>query len=95
MRPKGKSTCGNYRMGSARLRKKPTALRVAGTIAALGVPPAEATGLVEVTVNAGRPVADLVNLPNRVQELMSHGTPAVKAATIWRFSPVALRKQSQ
>src|SRR5207245_711489 len=57
-----------------------TALRVAGTIAALGVPRAEATGLVQVTVNAGRPLADLVNLPNRVQELMSHGTPAVQAA---------------
>jgi hypothetical protein len=57
-----------------------TALRVAGTIAALGVPRAEATALVQVTVNAGQSVADLVNLPNRVQELMSHGTPAVKAA---------------
>jgi rhodanese-related sulfurtransferase len=58
-----------------------TALRVAGTIAALGVPRDEATDLVKVTESAGQPVADLVNLPSRVQELMSHGTSASKAAS--------------
>jgi hypothetical protein len=57
-----------------------TALQVAGTLAALGVPPARSVGLVDATIKAGGPVGDLVTLPGQVQAAMAHGSPPGAAA---------------
>jgi hypothetical protein len=55
-------------------------LRVAGTLAALGVPPRETVDLVLATLQAGRPAADLLALPGRVQAAMAQGLPPAEAA---------------
>lgn len=57
-----------------------TALQVAGTLTALGVPPARSVGLVDATIKAGGAVADLVTLPSQVQAAMAHGAPPAAAA---------------
>lgn len=55
-------------------------LRIAGTLAALGVPPKETVDLVRASIRAGRPPAELLNLPSRVQESMARGIPPAEAA---------------
>ncbi|HEV8303527.1 MAG TPA: hypothetical protein VGQ25_01085 [Gemmatimonadales bacterium] len=60
-------------------------LRVAGTLAALGVPAAEIVALISETIRAGRRPADLLALPGRVQAEMARGaTPAQAAAGLAR-----------
>jgi hypothetical protein len=60
-------------------------LRVAGTLAALGVPPAEDIGLVSVTLRSGEPASSLLLLPAHVQSEMARGvTPAQAAAGLAR-----------
>ena len=69
------------------------ALRVAGTLSALGVPPAEAVRLVSVTLESGRPAGDLLGLPGRVQAEMSRGvTPAQAAAGLARAAAAQSRR---
>ena len=61
------------------------ALRVAGTLAALGVPPAETVELVRETLRAGGHDRDVVALPVRVEAQMARGaTPAQAAAGLAR-----------
>jgi hypothetical protein len=55
-------------------------LRVAGTLAALGVPPAEDIGLVSVELRAGEPASTLLLLPAKVQAEMAKGATAAQAA---------------
>jgi hypothetical protein len=55
-------------------------LRVAGTLAALGVPPAEDIGLVSVELRAGEPASTLLLLPAEVQAEMAKGATAAQAA---------------
>ena len=55
-------------------------LRVAGTLAALGVPPADAADLVAGSLSTGRPAADLLELPGRVQSEVAHGVTPAQAA---------------
>jgi hypothetical protein len=57
-----------------------TALQVAGTLTALGVPRAETVALVRTTIRSGRPVGDLVSLPGQVQAAMAGGSPPAAAA---------------
>jgi len=60
-------------------------LRVAGTLTALGVPPPESVKLVSVELRTGRPLADLLALPGRVQTEVARGaTPAQAAAGLTR-----------
>ncbi|HLZ46784.1 MAG TPA: hypothetical protein VKQ05_14005 [Gemmatimonadales bacterium] len=60
-------------------------LRVAGTLAALGVPPAENIGLVSVSLRSGKPTADLLLLPASVESEVAKGsTPAAAAAGLSR-----------
>ena len=61
------------------------ALRVAGTLTALGVPPAEVVELVRQTLRAGGKERDLLALPGRVEaELAGGATPAQAAAGLAR-----------
>lgn len=55
-------------------------LRVAGTLVALGVPPAETVTLVAATLQSGRPTGDLLALPGQLQAAMAKGTPPAQAA---------------
>jgi hypothetical protein len=57
-----------------------TALQVAGTLTALGVPRAESVSLVRATIRSGRPVGELARLPGQVQAAMAGGVPPVAAA---------------
>ena len=67
-------------------------LRVAGTLAALGVPPAETVTLVTATLQAGRPAAELLALPSRVQAEVARGTaPAQAAAGLARAAAAQIR----
>jgi len=67
-------------------------LRVAGTLAALGVPPAEDIGLVSVTLRSGEPSADLLLLPAHVQSEVAKGvTPAQAAAGLARAAAAQAR----
>jgi hypothetical protein len=60
-------------------------LRVAGTLAALGVPPAENIGLVSVSLRSGKQTADLLLLPASVESEVAKGsTPAAAAAGLSR-----------
>lgn len=77
---------GGSRYGTA------VTLRVAGTLAALGVPAAEIVALVDATVRAGRPPAELLELPGRVQGEVARGaTPAQAAAGLARAAAAAGR----
>jgi len=61
------------------------ALRVAGTLTAIGVPAAETVALVSGTIQAGESPAELLTLPARVQAALAHGaTPAQAAAGLAR-----------
>jgi len=55
-------------------------LRVAGTLAALGVPAAETVALVSAAIRAGQPPAELLALPARVQAEMARGVAPAQAA---------------
>src|SRR6267378_4503077 len=67
-------------------------LRVAGTLAALGVPPAEDIGLVSVALRSGEPASSLVLLPANVQSEMAKGvTPAQAAAGLARAAAAQAR----
>ena len=67
-------------------------LRVAGTLAALGVPPAEDIGLVSVTLRSGKPTTDLLLLPASVESEMAKGsTPAAAAAGLSRAAAAQAR----
>ena len=69
------------------------ALRVAGTLSALGVPPAETVRLVGATLEAGRPAGELLGLPGRVQAEMSKGvSPAQAAAGLARAAAAQSRR---
>src|SRR3989449_8832034 len=60
-------------------------LRVAGTLAALGVPRPESVKLVSTELRLGRPPADLLALPGRVETEVARGaTPAQAAAGLTR-----------
>src|SRR5438876_1882045 len=60
-------------------------LRVAATVAALGVPPTQALELVQGTISAGRSPSDLLGLPGEVQAGVARGaTPAQAAAGLAR-----------
>lgn len=68
-------------------------LRVAGTLAALGVPPAEDIGLVSLTLRSGEPAANLLLLPAHVQSEMARGvTPAQAAAGLARAAAAQARR---
>jgi hypothetical protein len=55
-------------------------LRIAGTLAALGVPAPETVELVSATLQAGSPTIDLLSLPGRVQREVARGATAAQAA---------------
>jgi hypothetical protein len=55
-------------------------LRVAATLAALGVPPKKTVELVETMIAAGRSPADLLDLPGQVQAGVAHGATPAQAA---------------
>ena len=77
---------GDSRYGAA------VTLRVAGTLAALGVPAAEILALVDATIRAGRPPSELLELPGRVQGEVARGaTPAQAAAGLARAAAAAGR----
>ena len=60
-------------------------LRVAATLAALGVPTTQAFQLVEGMISAGRSPSDLLGLPGQVQTGVARGaTPAQAAAGLAR-----------
>src|SRR2546422_299496 len=60
-------------------------LRVAATLAALGVPPKQALELVQGMISAGRSPSDLLGLPGQVQAGVGRGaTPAQAAAGLAR-----------
>jgi len=60
-------------------------LRVAATLAALGVPPKQALELVQGMISAGRSPSDLLGLPGEVQAGVARGaTPAQAAAGLAR-----------
>ncbi len=60
-------------------------LRVAATLAAIGVPPQQAVGLLEGMIAAGRDPADLVALPGQVLAGVERGaTPAQAAGGLGR-----------
>jgi hypothetical protein len=68
-------------------------LRVAGTLAALGVPPAETVALVSATLRAGRPAGELLALPGRVQAEVAKGVaPAQAAAGLARAAAAQVRR---
>jgi hypothetical protein len=51
------------------------ALRVAGSLAAIGVPPKDVVSLVDGVMTRGGPVADLQSLPGEVQAQAARGKP--------------------
>jgi hypothetical protein len=55
-------------------------LRVAATLAALGVPPRQALALLEGAIAAGRAPGDLLDLPSEVQAGMARGATPAQAA---------------
>jgi hypothetical protein len=59
-------------------------LRVAATLAALGVPANDAVRLVRDEIAAGRSPGDLLDLPRRVQMGMAGGASAAQAAGVAR-----------
>jgi hypothetical protein len=63
-------------------------LRVAGTLAALGVPPGPTLDLVRDMISAGRAPGDILGLPGEVQAGMARGaTPSQAAAGVARARP--------
>lgn len=73
---------------SARAQAADVTLRVAGTLAAIGVPAAQVLELVTQALRSGDPPGGLLSLPGRVQAAMAHGaTPAAAAAGVSRGTP--------
>lgn len=69
------------------------ALRVAGTLTALGVPPDESVELVNASLAADQSSSDLLALPGRVQSEVSRGsTPAQAAAGLARAAAAQGRR---
>ncbi len=67
-------------------------LRVAGTLAAMGVPSAENIGLISAKLRSGQPTGDLLSVPARVQAEISRGvTPAQAAAGLERAAAAQAR----
>jgi hypothetical protein len=67
-------------------------LRVAGTLAAMGVPPAENIGLISDKLRSGQPTGDLLLVPARVQAEIARGvTPAQAAAGLERAAAAQAR----
>jgi hypothetical protein len=56
-------------------------LRVAATLAALGVPPKQTLALMEGMIAAGRPSSDLLDLPSAVQAGVARGATPAQAAS--------------
>ena len=68
-------------------------LRVAGTLAALGVPAVETVSLVAASLQAGRPAGELLSLPGQVQTQVAKGvTPAQAAAGLARAAAAQSRR---
>jgi hypothetical protein len=66
------------------------ALRVAGTLTALGVPATETVALVSATLTAGRSPSELLTLPGQVQAEVARGaSPAQAAAGLARAAAAA------
>jgi hypothetical protein len=55
-------------------------LRVAGTLAAMGVPAADDIGLISVKLRTGQSASDLLLLPASVQSAIARGIPPAQAA---------------
>jgi hypothetical protein len=67
-------------------------LRVAGTLAAIGVPPSETVTLVSASLRGRRGAGDLLTLPGQVQTEMARGaTPAQAAAGLARAAAAQAR----
>jgi len=56
------------------------ALRTAGTLVAIGVPPGRAVALVEGRIRAGGSAADVLQLPQQVEAALAHGATPAQAA---------------
>jgi hypothetical protein len=68
-------------------------LRIAGTLAALGVPSAETVSLVTATLQAGRPAGELLALPGLLQTEVAKGaSPAQAAAGLARAAAAQGRR---
>jgi len=67
-------------------------LRIAGTLSAMGVPPAETIGLISTKLRDGQPAGDLLLVPARVQAEIARGvTPAQAAAGLERAAAAQAR----
>jgi hypothetical protein len=66
---------------AGRTNRATIALRVAGTLSALGVPTAETVALVSETMRGGRGPAELTALPARLQAEVARGATPAQAAT--------------
>lgn len=68
-------------------------LRVAGTLAAMGVPSAENIGLISTKLRSGQPTGDLLLVPAHVQAEIARGvTPAQAAAGLERAAAAQARR---
>lgn len=68
-------------------------LRVAGTLSAMGVPPAETIGLISIKLRSGEPASDLLLVPAQVQAEVARGvTPAQAAAGLERAAAAQARR---
>jgi hypothetical protein len=68
-------------------------LRVAGTLSAMGVPPAETISLISVKLRAGQATEELLALPANVQAQVAKGsTPAQAAAGLERAAAAQGRR---
>ena len=68
-------------------------LRVAGTLAAMGVPSAENIGLISTKLRSGQPADDLLLVPANVQAEIARGaTPAQAAAGLERAAAAQARR---
>jgi len=68
-------------------------LRVAGTLSAMGVPPAETIGLISIKLRSGEPASDLLLVPAEVQAEVARGvTPAQAAAGLERAAAAQARR---
>ena len=68
-------------------------LRVAGTLVAIGVPPADAVTLVNTSLQADRPAGELLALPGQVQARIARGdAPAQAAAGLARAAAAQSRR---
>jgi len=68
-------------------------LRVAGTLSAMGVPPAETIALISIKLRSGEPAGDLLLVPAQVQTEVARGvTPAQAAAGLERAAAAQARR---